>query len=194
MEFEVPKRHISRPTLSTGMIQQVLWWERQRRCYSRKKQGPIAEKCFCNKFLMKFYQGGEDEDKRRQEKGQTWIYFFTKLSFLDIYFLNQHIHFLVHDHSTYSTFSLHLVRGPKTLSIEFFEKIRPWMLDPKSDHEKYHLPCSDFMVHDVKRASHPSDRVGYTKFGHNCVPLEGFFFCRSVHNLETRNFLNALGH
>ena len=29
MEFEVPKRHISRPTLSVDMVQRVLQWERQ---------------------------------------------------------------------------------------------------------------------------------------------------------------------
>ena len=27
MEFEVPKRHILRPTLFTQMVQWVLWWE-----------------------------------------------------------------------------------------------------------------------------------------------------------------------
>ena len=38
MKFEVPKRHNLRPTLSTDMVQQVLWWERQKRCSSRKRQ------------------------------------------------------------------------------------------------------------------------------------------------------------
>ena len=28
MEFEVPKRHIVRPTLSTNMVQRILRWER----------------------------------------------------------------------------------------------------------------------------------------------------------------------
>ena len=31
MELEVPKRSIFRPTLSIVMVQQVLWWERQKR-------------------------------------------------------------------------------------------------------------------------------------------------------------------
>jgi hypothetical protein len=46
MEFEIPKRHILRPTLSTNMVQRVLWWERQKRYYGRKRQGPMAEKCY----------------------------------------------------------------------------------------------------------------------------------------------------
>jgi hypothetical protein len=36
-EFEVPKRHILRPTLSIDMVQRVLWWERQKRDSGRKK-------------------------------------------------------------------------------------------------------------------------------------------------------------
>jgi hypothetical protein len=38
MEFEVPKRHILRPTLSGNMVQQVLRWEMQKRCSSRKSK------------------------------------------------------------------------------------------------------------------------------------------------------------
>ena len=41
MQFEVSKRHLLRPTLSIDMVQQVLRWERQKRCYYRKKRkGP----------------------------------------------------------------------------------------------------------------------------------------------------------
>ena len=39
IEFEVPKRHIPRHTLSTDMLQWVLLWERQKRCSGRKKVG-----------------------------------------------------------------------------------------------------------------------------------------------------------
>ena len=44
MEFEVPKRHSLRPTLSVNMVQHVLQWERQNRCSNIKKgrQGPMA--------------------------------------------------------------------------------------------------------------------------------------------------------
>ena len=37
MKFKVPKRHILRPTLSTDMVQRVLRWEKQKRCFIRKK-------------------------------------------------------------------------------------------------------------------------------------------------------------
>jgi hypothetical protein len=36
MEFEVPKRHILWPTLSTDMVQRVLRWERQNKSCGRK--------------------------------------------------------------------------------------------------------------------------------------------------------------
>ena len=44
MEFEAPKRHILKPTLSVDMVQHVLQWERQNRCSSinKKRQGPMA--------------------------------------------------------------------------------------------------------------------------------------------------------
>ena len=50
MEFKVPKRHILRPTLSTNMVQHILWWERQDRCYGRKRQGPMAKKHYYNEL------------------------------------------------------------------------------------------------------------------------------------------------
>ena len=43
---------------------------------------------------------------------------FFEFPFLDIYSKNQHIPFLVHGHSSWSTFGLHLVRGPKAMSGE----------------------------------------------------------------------------
>ena len=53
------------------------------------------------------------EDKRKQNNGQT----FKKIKIVVFGHIlkNQHIHFLVHGHSSWSTFSLHLVRGPKSL-------------------------------------------------------------------------------
>ena len=44
MEFEVPKRHILRPTLSIDMVKRVLRRERQKRCSSRIRQGHMAKK------------------------------------------------------------------------------------------------------------------------------------------------------
>ena len=57
------------------------------------------------------------EDKRMVKLAFFYFFIFIpKLSFWDIYHINQCIHFSVHDHSSWSTFGLHLVmRSPKTL-------------------------------------------------------------------------------
>ena len=54
------------------------------------------------------------ERRWRQENGQTFLLFF-KTAFWDIYYKNQHNPFLMHGHSSWSTFDLHLVRDPKAL-------------------------------------------------------------------------------
>ena len=69
MEFEVLKRHILRLTLFIDMVQQVLWWERQKRCFGRIREEPTAYI-----ILMKVFWGKEDQDKRRLKNGQTWIF------------------------------------------------------------------------------------------------------------------------
>jgi hypothetical protein len=46
MEFEVPRRHNLRLTLSTDMVQRVWRWERQKGCTSRKRQGPMIERYY----------------------------------------------------------------------------------------------------------------------------------------------------
>ena len=68
-------------------------------------------KNYCyNKILMNFFWGREDEDKRIEKiEKKNWN------CPLDIYQKNQHIHILVHGHSSLSIFSLHLVRGPRVL-------------------------------------------------------------------------------
>ena len=43
MEIEVPQRHILSHVLSTHMVEWVLWWETQKRCYGRRRQGPMVE-------------------------------------------------------------------------------------------------------------------------------------------------------
>ena len=57
-------------------------------------------------------------------------------------------HFLLHGHSSWSTFGLHLVRAQKTLWIDFFKKLDNvrWSI------ERTHLQWLDFMVHGVNRA------------------------------------------
>ena len=77
MEFEVPKRHVLRPTLSTDMIQRVLRWERQKSCFDRKKQGLMAHNC-----CYIFFWGGEEE----KMKTRGWSNFI-------FHFLFQNYHF-----------------------------------------------------------------------------------------------------
>ena len=83
MGFEVPKRYILRPTLFMHTVQQVLWWERQKRRFGEIRQGPMVEKWCCNDFLMVFLRS---EEKRRQEMVNfDLIWFdFSKLPLLDI--------------------------------------------------------------------------------------------------------------
>ena len=78
---------------------------------------------------------------------------FWKLPVLDIYYkkINQHIHFLVHGHSSWSTSGLHLMRGPKALWIDFLGN-RIMEVGPSSGTmENGHIPWSTFMVHGVDR-------------------------------------------
>ena len=41
----------------------------------------MANKCCYNKVIMKFNGGREDEDKRRQEYGQPFNFFFQSCPF-----------------------------------------------------------------------------------------------------------------
>ena len=57
----------------------------------------------------------------KPKNGQSW-YFFLKTSIFGAYIKkNQHIHFLMHGYSSWSTFSLHLVRGPRLWKLIFQE-------------------------------------------------------------------------
>ena len=53
---------------------QVLRWERQRRCSGSKNHGPVVEKFCYNKISNDFLRKIEDKDKRRQKNGQTLIF------------------------------------------------------------------------------------------------------------------------
>ena len=79
----------------------------------------MAKKCSYNFFF--------DENVFREEKLKTSrdkelsnlfssFSFLSKLPFLDVYIYkgNQRIHSLVHGRFSWSTFNLHLVRGPVT--------------------------------------------------------------------------------
>ena len=73
-------------------------------------------------FILFFvFFGREVEDKRRQKKIREWsnFNFFSTMTFWAYTKKNQHIHSLVHGLSSWSTYGLHLVRGPKALQIVF---------------------------------------------------------------------------
>ena len=114
-EFEVPNIHILRPILSTDMVQRALPWERQKRCFGRKRQGPMAKKLLLSKKFNDFFLRGKRrwiQEKTKYSSNSTFFFFKTAL-FGQILNKNQHMYFLVHSHSSWSTFGLHLVRGPK---------------------------------------------------------------------------------
>ena len=97
---------------------------------------------------LKFKMKTSENKKWSQENGQVW-FFFSNLPFFSIYHENKLIHFLVHGHSSWSTFGLHFNEGPIGFKIWFFKKSDhasgPWNPTMKKDH----LPWSDFMVHGV---------------------------------------------
>ena len=81
MKFEVPKRHILMPTLSTNMVQRVLQWVRQKGGgSSRKRQGPMVENWCYHNFLMIF---SLRKRRRRQENDKSLIFFSLKTSLFE---------------------------------------------------------------------------------------------------------------
>ena len=84
MEFEVPKRHISRLALSIDMVQRVLRWERQKRCFDRKgTEGSMAEKCCYSINLMIFFLfwGGRREDEDKTREWSNFLFSFQNYPF-----------------------------------------------------------------------------------------------------------------
>ena len=77
MKFEILKRHILKPTLSTDMVQRLLWWERHKRRYGRNMQGPMVEKCCYNNFVMIFL--GEEKETVKHFFSSFSFFFFSKL-------------------------------------------------------------------------------------------------------------------
>ena len=79
MKFEVPKRYIKRLKVSTHMIRQVLWWERQKRYSGRKRKGAQDKKKYCNdNSLVKIL--GEEKMKTREWSSLNF-YFFQNYMF-----------------------------------------------------------------------------------------------------------------
>ena len=137
----------------SDMVQRVLQWERQKRCFSRKKQEPMAKKCYHNKILMEFFRGREDEDKRQQENGQIWfiLFYFFKITFLGRV-LKQPTHSLL---GAWSFLLVHIwftpSEEPKGFVIDFLRygtmELGPW----SRTMEKGRPPWSNFMVHGVNQ-------------------------------------------
>ena len=81
-----------------------------------------------------------------QEKTREWsdLNYFQNCPFWTYIKKNQHIQFLVHDHSSWSTFSLHLVKGPRLSKLIFKKSDHgSWTID--SDHWRrplLHSPTS----------------------------------------------------
>jgi hypothetical protein len=84
-EVEVHK-FFFKPTLSIAMVQRVFRWDKQKRWSRKKSKGP----CHKNAVLR----------------------IFGVFLMIDNIKKIQHLHFLVHGHSSWSTFDLHLVKGP----------------------------------------------------------------------------------
>ena len=116
----------------------------------RKGKGPWQRNIVMMKFWWNFFGGKEDGDKRRPKNmvklDWFFIFPFPKLPFLGIYETHQHVHMLVHGHSSWSTFGLHLVKGPKGFVHQVFLRNRTM--------EKGHLPWPGFMSHGVNGPSY----------------------------------------
>jgi hypothetical protein len=89
----------------------------------RGKRGTLVEK---NKGLWQrnvviinfnVLGGRENEDKRRQENGLEFFSF--KIAFFKNISKNQHTQFLVHGHSSWSTFGLHQVRAQRLFKLVY---------------------------------------------------------------------------
>jgi hypothetical protein len=137
MGFEVPIRHILSPTLSIDMVQRVLQWEGQKRCFGRKRQGPHGREMLL-KWNFNGIYFGEEKMKTKEDKRMVKLAFFQNCHFWTrpLYPLESpskklRIHFLVHGGSSWSTFGLHLVRAHRLCQL-IFSKNRIM----KSDHEK----------------------------------------------------------
>ena len=61
--------------------------------------------------------------KTREDKRMVQLEIFSRLAFLGIFGKKPNTFALGHGHSSWSTFTVHLVRGPKALQIDFLKKV-----------------------------------------------------------------------
>ena len=92
-------------------------------CGGRGKRGPMKEKCCYKSNFDELFLGEE----KMEENGQSWLYCF-KIVLLGHILQIQHICFMVHGHSSWSTFGLHLVRVQRLCKL-IRKQIGPWKLD-----------------------------------------------------------------
>ena len=88
----------------------------------------MAEKCCFNILIFLFRrmffivtrnEGKKKKERKSNMKNKKKKKFKTAL-FWTFKKKNQHIHFLVHGHFSWSMFDLRLVKGPRTLRMHFF--------------------------------------------------------------------------
>ena len=148
MELEVQKRPIVKPTSSTIMVRHVLRWEREIRFSCCKYQEPWQRNALFVYLLYFIAKSSHIYEERREEEGRRW-------SMKTICKISRFGHLLKqstdprYDHFPWSTFGLHLVKGPKAFTIHLKKKIRPW----KCEHGKCPLTWDNFIVHDVNNPS-----------------------------------------
>ena len=100
-----PQNSFLKASLFTDMVHWVLRWERQKRCYSRKRQGSMSKKWYYNSFLMTYFLGGRENKDKRMVK--LYFSFLFKIALFE-HILKRSRHSLPHP-------ILHLARHPKAL-------------------------------------------------------------------------------
>ena len=103
MKFEVPKRHVLRPIHWHGPMGFAVG--EAKRCSSRKRRGPIVEKCCYNASLMKFCLG---KRKWRQEKTREWSNF-------DLLFQNYPFRAYIQKIFTFTSWCMVIPLGPRSV-------------------------------------------------------------------------------
>ena len=85
MEFEVPKRHILRSTLSTVMVQRVLRWEGERGALVEKSKGPWHSNIVTLIFWWNFFWGKRRWRQENTKECSNLNLFFIYFSKIAIY-------------------------------------------------------------------------------------------------------------
>ena len=139
--------------LSIVMVQWVLCWERLKRLSRCRSHEIMVMKRHLYEHIYIYYQTLlKLEERREEERGgdKTWK-IIQRFAFWAYIKENQHIHFLMHGHSSRSAFSVHLVRGPKVFSFAFLINLTTKLRSRSVTMEKGHLSWDNIVVHDCKQ-------------------------------------------